>query len=119
MSTPVSSFLARVLARAVFLFVAPVVGACNDSPPLEKASLCNGAWQPLTAPRPYDITSPLVYRDGVLYIWLLGANGTSRRLVCSPELSAGTFIQVRPAVAPDAIFAIVLGDTWQIVRIPR
>jgi hypothetical protein len=52
-------------------------------------------------------------------IWLLGADGTGRRLACSPKLPSGTFIQVRPAVAPDAVFAIVLGETWQIVRIPR
>jgi len=45
------------------------VPACgNDSPPLESASVCMQAWQPLTAAKPYDMTSPLLYRDGTLYL---------------------------------------------------
>lgn len=94
-TTPVSSFL----VRAVLPIVALVVGACSDSgPPLEKASLCSGAWQPLTAPRPYDITSPLVYRDGVLYYSYLLES--SSKIVALPA-AGGEESTMAPAFAWD------------------
>jgi hypothetical protein len=46
MASDMSRLVSSFLARTVFLFFALGVGACGDSPALEKASLCNGAWQP-------------------------------------------------------------------------
>lgn len=57
-----------------------------------------------------------------LGIWLLAADGKSRRLACSPpgtpyDLPA---IEARPAVAPDAIyFFVAAGEQTRIVRVPR
>jgi hypothetical protein len=49
-----------------------VIAGCGGSggrvpPPLEDPSNCSGGWQALTAPLPFDSTSPLVYHDGTLY----------------------------------------------------
>ena len=50
-----------VVATAIF-------GCANDGPPpLDTVSSCSDAWQPLTSPRPFDLTSTLGYKDGVLY----------------------------------------------------
>lgn len=45
-------------------------GGAALSPKLESAALCTGAWRALTAPAPWDVTSPLVYNDGTLYYTL-------------------------------------------------
>ena len=56
----------RVLGLATLGIALPACG--NDSPPLESASVCMEAWQPLTTARPYDVTSQLVYQDDTLYL---------------------------------------------------
>jgi len=41
---------------------------CGESKhKLESATTCNLTWQTLTGPKPWDITSSLVYNDGTLY----------------------------------------------------
>jgi hypothetical protein len=54
---------------------------CGDSrsPPEDPAS-CTSAWQPLTSPMPFDVTSSLAYRDGVLYFM----TGLPAQLVALP-----------------------------------
>jgi len=54
---------------AMALVLAPGCGdsASGGPAPLESASLCTAAWQPLTPAGPYDTSSSLAYRDGVIY----------------------------------------------------
>ena len=49
-------------------------------------------------------------------IWTRGADGTARRLACSPDVSG--YVHVRPAKGPDALYVAQEGDAWQLVRIP-
>jgi hypothetical protein len=60
-----------------------LISSCGGSPgkpALERASLCTGAWQRLTTPAPFDITSPLVYNGGTLYY----SSFTTQGLVAQP-----------------------------------
>ncbi|MDB4983494.1 MAG: hypothetical protein JWM82_4246 [Myxococcales bacterium] len=51
----------------VGLLIAAGAGCGDSRVPPEDPSVCTDAWQPLTPPKPFDITSSLAYRDGVLY----------------------------------------------------
>ncbi len=56
---------------AVAVSVFGLLPACGDNrpapAPLDSVSSCSAAWQPILTLPGYDITSPLAYRDGVLY----------------------------------------------------
>jgi len=42
-------------------------GGGPSAPPFESASLCAAVWEPVTPAAPFDVTSSLGYRDGVIY----------------------------------------------------
>jgi hypothetical protein len=53
-------------------------------------------------------------------VWEIEANGDSRRLACSPNTADGRpYIEVEPAIAPDAIYLVDSGGKFQIIRVPR
>ena len=53
-----------------------------------------------------------------LTTWRRSADGTLRRLGCSPETGFER-VEVRPAEGPDAIYIASVGDSeWRLVRIP-
>jgi hypothetical protein len=53
-------------------------------------------------------------------VWTLAADRrTAKRLACSPDLSVQDSVTVAPAVAPDAVYLVAMGDSWQLVRVPR
>ena len=50
-------------------------------------------------------------------IWTRGADGTARRLACSPDV--GGRVDVRPTKGPDAIYVASVGNfDWRLVRVP-
>jgi len=50
-----------------------VLGGGGATLHLEDAAICKSAWQPLTAPKPFDETSALVYQAGTIYYSSLNA----------------------------------------------
>jgi hypothetical protein len=72
--------------------IASCGGSSAAKPELESASLCTGAWQPLTTPEPFDDTSPLVYHDGTLYY----SRFSTKSLVAQPA-SGGAPTVIAPA----------------------
>lgn len=60
--------------------LACLVGCGGSSPKLESAGTCSTAWQELIWPKPWDVTSSLVYSDGTLYY----ASFTENAIVAQP-----------------------------------
>jgi hypothetical protein len=68
------------------------------------------------------VVAPERFDDQLFHttIWLLGGDGSSRRLACSPGDSGDADVRVRPVVTPDAVFVATTGSySLEIVRIPR
>lgn len=51
-------------------------GGCGggNQPGLEDAAVCSAGWRALTPPKPFDVTSPLVYQGGKIYYSSLNSN---------------------------------------------